>query len=151
MVRNVRRHKRLLVTFAGTIALVAGGAVIATTSSSASTSPTLTEGQIKAEALAFAAGSGDTTPTSMEHVKSTRQQAVLALSGDEVPGNEDVYAIAMQGHFVASNARVAPRSPAPHGSVLTLVIDATTGQLTDFGVQNEVPYLESLGSVTTDQ
>jgi hypothetical protein len=109
----------------------------------------LTEAQVLQIAEGFAGGMGDAAPTSIEYVKSTRQQAVSAESGDEVSSNADVYAIVMQGNFVASNAPSA--GGAPTGSVLTMVIGASTGTLTDFGIGNQVPDLTSLGPVTTAQ
>lgn len=120
-------------------------------SSSAETGPTLTDAQVSEIAGEFAAGMGDPNPTSIEHVESTRQQGVFALSGDTVSTNPDVYAIVMRGQFVANNAPRASEATAPSGPVLTLVINATTGALTDFGVQNQVPDLSSLGPVTVDR
>ncbi len=42
--------------------------------------------------------------------------------------------------------RVAPRQ----GDVLTVVVDAATGQITDLGIQQNYPNLAALGPVTTD-
>lgn len=116
--------------------------------SSAETGPPLSDAQVRQIASEFAGGMGDPNPTSIEYVESTRQQAVSALSGDKVDTNPDVYAIVMTGDFVASTAPTD--GPPPTGSVLTMVINANTGALTDFGVQNQVPDLTSLGSVTVD-
>jgi hypothetical protein len=148
-----RRHKLLLLgSAAGAVAFGAGGAVLATASSSADAAPKLTEVQITQEALNLAAGMGDASPTSIEHVEGTREQLVSALSGDEVrAASEDVYAIVIRGQFVDSNAPRPSDAAAPSGSVLTVFIDATTGALTDFGIQNQVPDLTSLGPVTIDQ
>lgn len=120
-------------------------------SSPAVTGPPLTESQISQSAREFAASMGDTSPTSIEHVEGPRQSTVFALSGDEVSTNPDVYAIVMRGNFVAHNVPLPWGVGAPNGSVLTLVIDATTGQLTDFGLENQAPDLASLGPVTVDQ
>jgi hypothetical protein len=120
-------------------------------SPSAETGTPLTESQITQTAQEFAARMGDSTPTSIEHVEGTRQQTVLALTGDKVSTNPDVYAIVMQGNFVANNMPVPAGVSAPSGSVLTLVIDASTGQMTDFSIGSQVPDLASLGPVTIDQ
>jgi hypothetical protein len=111
----------------------------------------LTEDQITQIAQQFAAGMGDQNPTLIEHVESTRQQAVLALSGDKVSSSPSVDAIVMQGQFVANNAPRPGDVSAPSGSVLVMIIDANTGALADFGLQNEVPDLANLGPVTVDK
>jgi hypothetical protein len=120
-------------------------------SSPAGTDTPLTETQISQTAHKYAAAMGDPNPSSIEHVESTRQQAVAVLSGDKVSTNPDVYAIVMRGQFVDNEAPLPGDATAPSGSVLTIIINATTGQLTDLGVQNQVPDLTSLGPVTTDQ
>ncbi len=115
------------------------------------TGANLTEAQISQIAHQFAAGMGDLEPSSIEHVASTRERAVYALSDDEVPGSEGVYVIVMRGHFIADNAPRPPGAPAPSGSTLTLVLNSSTGDLTDFGIGNQLPDLTSLGAVTKDQ
>jgi hypothetical protein len=80
---------------------------------------------------------GDAFPSSIEHVEGPHQQIVTTLSGDVVPGSDDVFAIVMHGHFALNNVPVPDDEPAPSGSVLTVVIDATTGEVTDFAVQNQ--------------
>jgi hypothetical protein len=130
----------------------------ASSPSSPATGWELTESQVSRIAHGFAAGMGDSIPSSIEHVESTRDQAVFALSGDHVSGSDpefsasaDVYGIVMRGHFVAANAPRASDAAAPSGSVLTIVINGTTGQLTDLGLQNNIPDLTTLGPATVDQ
>jgi hypothetical protein len=43
-----------------------------------------------------------------------------------------------------------PGASAPKGSVLTLIVNAATGDITDFGVTKNYPRLRALGPVTTD-
>jgi hypothetical protein len=117
----------------------------------AESGPKLDEAQVTQAALAFASDMGDTQPASVEHVESTREQAVATLSGDQVQGSQDVYAVVMRGRFDANSVAVPPGVQSPTGSVLTLVIDATTGEMTDFGIQNTIPNLATLGPVTSDQ
>jgi hypothetical protein len=59
------------------------------------------------------------------------------------------YLIAIRGHFVGDPPR-PPGSRAPTGSVMTMVVDATTGKVTDGGLGNSYPDLSTLGPVTTD-
>jgi hypothetical protein len=145
----MKKHARHLV--AGSVVAAVSGALIVTLvpgSSAASTS--LTQAQITGIALGFAANAGDPTPTLVEHVETTRSQAVEASSADTVQNNAASYLIAMRGNFVLQDAPRPPGAAAPTGSVLTLVIDAQTGQLTDIGVQDNVPDLSQLGPVTID-
>ena len=116
-----------------------------------STGP-LTEGQITQIAQKWAAQMGDPTPSSIEHVEGPRQQAVAALSGDGVPSTQDVDAIVMTGRFVDNYAPLPYGAAAPSGSALEIIIDSSTGQLTDLGLTNQAPNLASLGlgSVTID-
>jgi hypothetical protein len=103
--------------------------------------------QLRESAREFATGMGDSTPSSMEYVTGNHKQVVLALSGDEVEGNTNVDAIIMHGSFVANHAPRPSEAAAPSGTVLTLVINATTGELTDFGLQNTEPNIAAFGPV----
>jgi hypothetical protein len=67
-----------------------------------------------------------------------------------VPGSENSFLIVERGHFVANGADIPAGASVPTGSVLTIVVDATTGKITDDGVQDWVPNLTQLGHVTTD-
>lgn len=66
-----------------------------------------------------------------------------------VPGTAWSYLIVERGHFVLNDAQT-PGS-APTGSVLTQIVNARTGQVTDVGVSNRVPQLERLGRITIDK
>jgi hypothetical protein len=170
--KHMRRHKVLLVvSAAGTTALVAAGIAFAsgttgatgttgvtsgatgttgvTSGATGTSSPTvLSEAQITQMAVGFAAANSDANPTSIEHVEGSQQQVVLAFSGATVPYDGEVVGVVMQGHFVGN---VSGPGGSPTGSVLTMVIDATTGRLTGFGIENNVPDLTGLGPVTRDQ
>lgn len=148
------RTLRKLITIATTAALAAGGVVI---SASAGASPSvsrsrpyLTERHILRIALAAAAGAGDSTPRLIQHSAGTRYQANLIDSGDLVPGRRWSYLIAERGHFVFENASRPQGAPAPRGTVITLMVDAATGETTDTGISNRYPHLRSLGPVRTD-
>jgi hypothetical protein len=97
-----------------------------------------------------AAEAGDPSPTSIQHsAVATRAQANLVDSGDVVPGDNPSYLIAMRGHFVSNGPR--PQGAAsPTGSVMTLVVDATTGKVADVGLEDTYPDLAKLGPVVTD-
>jgi len=113
---------------------------------------------IPALARAAAARSGDKTPTLIQHVTGTRAEANRLASGDVVPGEQQSYLIAIKGHFVVTpelpplppGVPVAPQPKTLTYTVMTLIVDATTGQITDSGLANSYPDLAALGPVTTD-
>lgn len=107
--------------------------------------------RILAIALAAAKADGDAKPTLIQHVLSTRRRAVRVTSGgDLVNGQEPVYAVEVRGHFVAANASRPLGAPPPHGSVLTLVLKASTGKPLDWGLSNNSAHLGQLGRVIVD-
>jgi hypothetical protein len=73
--------------------------------------------------------------------------AVLA-SGSVVPGDELSYLIAERGHFIFGGFGLSGGTPT--GTVLTLIIDAQTGQVADSGLSDGYPNLGRLGRVHTD-
>lgn len=96
-----------------------------------------------------AAQAGDPRPTLIQHSEGTRHEANLVASGDRAPGRRWSYLIAERGDFVL-DAPAPLGVRAPRGSVLTLVIDAATGTVTDSGVSDRYPQLATLGPVSTD-
>ena len=112
--------------------------------------------RIPSLALAAAAQAGDATPNLIQHSRGTRGEANRVASGDIILGkqaNTDCYLVAMRGHFTARalDPLGAPTTTSPTAySVVTLVIDATTGQIVDSGMSNSYPDLGALGAVTTD-
>lgn len=109
------------------------------------------EGRILAIALAAAKANGDPRPTLIQHVLSTRRRAVQVTSGgDLVNGHEPVYAVEVRGRFLAADAPSPVGASPPRGSVLTLVLRASTGKPLDFGLSNKSAHLERLGRVVVD-
>jgi hypothetical protein len=112
--------------------------------------PRLGERRILARALQAAKANGDPHPSLVQHAEGTRFEAVLVSSGDLVFEWNWSILIVIRGHFSATNVPVPPGARPRAGTVLTLVIDARTGQGTDFGLGHRYPKLAGLGSVTTD-
>jgi hypothetical protein len=139
------------------VGLAAVTGIVATSSSatpsqrpSSSKHPHLSVQRIVRIALLAARQAGDPAPLLVQHSEGTRRQANLVDSGEIVTGDRWSYLIAARGRFVADNAPRPPGAPAPRGSVLTLVVDAATGRVTDSGISNRYPDLSRLGSVKTD-
>lgn len=126
-------------------------AIVVLTSSSAAGSSPCDSSAIVALAKQYAAQGGESNPTLIQHsAMTTRSQAnVTGGAGTGISGDQESYLIAVRGHFVV-NAPRPSGAPAPTGSVLTLVVDASSCQVTDVGIQDNYPDLGSLGPVTTD-
>lgn len=93
----------------------------------------------------------ESKPSSIRMAKSTRHQALSLLGGDKVNGNQAVYAVQLKGTF--SSFRRAPqhkKGRIPAGNTLTVLVDAATGQVTDWSITNtSADTLTRLGPVTT--
>ncbi len=131
----------------GTIVLAVGGTFGATrlvSSASAGVPPS----QLDQIALAAAAEYGEQAPSAITYVATTRQEANTADFGGVVDSNQPSYLIVEHGHF-SDPAALPPGSTAapPSGSVLTLVVDAQTGQILDTGIMSGEPNMASLGAV----
>jgi hypothetical protein len=152
----VRGDSRKWLVVAATGGLLAAAGVILSFSSATATpaasvgKPRLTERQIIQIAMAAAKRAGESEPTLIQHSDGTRERSNLIDSGDVVPGQRWSYLIAERGRFVFKDAPTPPGAPAPSGSVLTLVVDVATRQVTDSGLSNRYPELAKLGPVTTD-
>lgn len=110
----------------------------------------LTERQILGIARTAAARAGDRTPTLIQHAETSRANANWIASHSGVDGNQLSYLIAERGHFTANGFSVPPGAKPPKGSVLTLVVDASTGEITDVGISDRYPDLAALNQVITD-
>jgi hypothetical protein len=65
-------------------------------------------------------------------VPTTRKQINRLNAGAEVGSDEDVYAVALHGDFVARYAHVPPGAALPHGHLMILVVDTKTFHVVDF-------------------
>jgi hypothetical protein len=115
----------------------------------ATAGPGLTAPQIQAIVVDLASRNGENSPTEIRAVRTTRGTANALILPGETVGDQshDVYAIALNGHFTGYLASRPPGAPAPTGTVMTMAIDATTGQLLDWGIQNTRPDLSSAGAL----
>ncbi len=112
--------------------------------------PILTERQVLSLADRAARSSGDPNPSLIQHAEGTRFTAVLLSSGDQVFAWNWSYLIAVRGHFKVTVAGPPPEPTALRGTVITLVVDARTGKVTDSGISSRYPPLAKLGAVSTD-
>jgi hypothetical protein len=109
--------------------------------------------RLTAIAASVARSDGDPAPSQVTAVLTTHAKALTsATPGDLVPGSGGVrvFLLTMQGRFTATDATGPPGSRAPTGRYLSLVVDAATFQVTDFGLSPKPPPVSpaSLGPVT---
>ncbi len=157
------RHVRLsgfLVPFGAVLALAAcgaagqttvangTGATPAPTSTSSPTLPTLDVTTLTKIAENGVATEGGRDVTSADAVLTTRDKANAAASGAIIPSDEAVYLIQVKGHFTAYGASLSQGSSGyPTGPYLTLIAEASNGQVVDWGVGSKGADLASLGTV----
>jgi hypothetical protein len=100
-----------------------------------------------------AAANGDASPEWMTAVLTTHARALTsATPGDLVPGTGrvSVYLVTMRGHFIAYGSSPPAGAALPVGEYLSLVVDARTFRVLDFGLSPTPPPVApaSLGPVT---
>jgi len=115
----------------------------------------MTTAQIKSLVMTDAAATGDSTPTDISYSPPVTRNAANAASGDGAViggsyGSASGYILVVaHGNFTATDAAIPNGAPVPTGTVMMLVVDATTGQVTDSGIENTTPDLSTLGPVTS--
>jgi hypothetical protein len=109
----------------------------------------LSEHELLEIGLRAARQAGDSRPTLVQYAEGSRARDNVVTSGDIVPGGESCFLIAVRGHFIAKDAITPPGAKDPTGSVLTLVVDAKTGEQFDFSIGDKYPRLAKLGRVVT--
>jgi len=102
---------------------------------------------VRGLATQLAAANGDPAPSSMEYVLTTRQAAAKATSQAVVDSDQPVYVASFSGKFSGDLAKTPRGAVKPSGSVMTVVIDQSTGRITDWGIEKATPTLAALGAV----
>jgi hypothetical protein len=145
-----RRVSRLLAPVAAVCCLT--GCTSARQTSGSSTAPprTVTVAQILAQIRNLAARNGEPNPTDIEFVTTTAAKAAKVTYGERpsaVAGEESVVLAAARGRFNGSGAKVPPGAAPPTGTVIVAIIDAASGELTDWGISKSFPDEATLGPV----
>jgi hypothetical protein len=147
--------KRFVLGGSGVAAIATAALIFASTGSEAAPTGSMTTAQIKSLVMATAARLGESTPTGISYSAPVTRNAANAASGDgAIIGGADGSAsgyilVVAHGHFTATDAEVPNGVAYPTGTVLTLVVDASTGQPTDSGIQRNTPDMSKVGPVTT--
>jgi hypothetical protein len=85
-------------------------------------------------AAAATASSWPANVTSVEYIGTDRQTAEQFLDGTTIPDDRAVVVMRMTGNFSAMISAPEGASPYVTGTILTAVLDASTGQVLDFGL-----------------
>lgn len=99
-------------------------------------------------ARTVASANGEAKPSKISFSKTTRRKANQAL-GSKVNDDTDVYLVQVTGKFVAHQAKVPAGKAIPTGSSMTLTVDASTGQILDWGVTENPQDISILGTASS--
>jgi hypothetical protein len=98
-------------------------------------------------ALFVGSNSGeDDSPTGGRVWAASRERAAeLAFQTRMADTDQPVYVVVLHGDFVLSDAPRPSGAPTPTASVLTMIVDPTTGGILDFGACHVAHELSALG------
>jgi hypothetical protein len=89
------------------------------------------------------------TPPTVDVAQATRTQAIAVVDPtDTIATNEPSYVVQMSGDFIGYGAKVPPGAALPTGTNMTVVINASSGRITDWSIDNSPQPLSALGPVT---
>lgn len=93
----------------------------------------------------FASQNGDASPTVEQQAAEPRSVAAADVfgAGTVVDSSQTVDVIVMRGAFTGNDASVPSGQPLPTGSSLTVLVDPSSGQITDWSLSNTAPVLSS--------
>jgi hypothetical protein len=100
--------------------------------------------RLRAIALGAAAQNGEQSPTDAIAYKTTRQDANARTSGAIVDSNQPVFLIVEHGNFVGVDVSLMYGSQAPRGRIISVIVDAATGNVTDWGYEPTEPRVNGL-------
>lgn len=150
-----------LVVVSGLAAAGCSGSAAATVSTTVTGSPTVAGSRVPASAISrlttlasrTATDNGDSTPSWVTAVFTTRAKALTSASpGEYIPGSVHVlvFLVTMKGRFTDTESFGPPGSAVPTGRYLSIVVDAKTFRVLDYGLSGHPPRVSpaSLGPVT---
>jgi hypothetical protein len=95
-----------------------------------------------------AAANGEPKPSKISFVRTTRQKANNAL-GSKVNDDRDVYLVQVTGEFTVHEPQAPAQQAPPSGKSMTLIVDASTGQVIDWGVAKDPEDISALGTISS--
>ncbi|WP_406630756.1 hypothetical protein [Amycolatopsis sp. WGS_07] len=95
----------------------------------------------------LAAANDENRPATIRYVKTDRN-TLRHIDGTQPKTNDPVYLIQMTGNFVGHAAKIPPGSKAPRGNVLTVTVDANSGNVLGWSILLEPHDLAKFGEVS---
>lgn len=125
-------------------------AVIHVLPATSPTNPPLPRAVLNVVSAASRSASGPSHGSAM-YVVASRSVATTALMHDWVSDQSPAYVFVLHGSFVDHNARgFSDNTPPPSGNTVILVVSQSSPtQVLDYGIQNSVPDLSTLGGATS--
>jgi hypothetical protein len=93
----------------------------------------------------FSAANGEAHPAGLTMVRTSRLAAQRLVAGGQVNSDQAVYQLELHGNFTGHQVPVPSGASAPRGNTLVLTVDATTGEIVDWGITSTASSLGSLG------
>lgn len=111
----------------------------------------ITEAEIVEIALTMAAQTGEPNPTRIQFAQGTRDRINdVASRGrdqhDRLDGERRCYLVVIEGRFIGHNLSRPAGAAVQTGTVMTILLDAETGQCRGLGLGDHHPSLEELGT-----
>lgn len=130
-------------------ATVGSVVLIAVSGGHASAQDTYTDAHAQAALVKAAVASGDSSVTHGQWVRVTRGVANALTSGGSVgvEDSENVVLVEALGNFTATYAHPVYGAPLPTGTVITLILEPTSGKVLDYGLSHSAVDLSSVGAV----
>ena len=104
---------------------------------------------IRDMAIEMASLNGDPHPQNGQVFASTRKFAEGVISGDIVDTDQPVYVAVFHGNFIGYMASVPNSGDFPLGNTMTVVFDANSLAVTDWGLVSNTPDTTWLGQATS--
>jgi hypothetical protein len=99
-------------------------------------------------ARSMASFNADAHPYSGQVFSSTRKFAETVISGDTVNTDQPAFVVVFHGNFLGYLASPPPGARLPTGHVMTIVFDAQTLEVTDWGLVDQTPATARLGAAS---
>lgn len=145
MLRTTRR--RVVVVAAALVAaLSAVGVAISSSSQTDGPVPDpLAVTELRTAVTEVASANGEKAPADGRVVLTTRKAATAAIGGGDLPYEDPVYAVVVEGTFTGSH--YPPGAKPPTGKYLTVTFDTTTLEARDLMLTQTAPSIDQLGTV----
>lgn len=93
----------------------------------------------------FSSANGEARPANLTMVRTSRLAAQRLVADEQVNTDQAVYQLQMHGNFTGHQVSVPSGAAAPRGNTMVLTVDASTGEVLDWGITSTASSLGGLG------